>query len=199
MTSTYVYLILAWSPRNWMDILSQSASVRFVSLPCKMERESLFIQCREFPMYVHKTASASVTQTSVYDHSCPVAAVSGQEPPVRRIWPFSKVIPQTLCCYTSILSWGPCFTLRWGKKYTNQEDLASPLVNLWACLHAYSCLPLCGVSTNTSITFTCSLVQFFLHTWGLYSLRFTLSSASFVSSLCFSVIGLKTSTGIVQL
>ena len=37
MKSTYVYLILAWSPKNWMDILSYSASVRLVSLPCKME------------------------------------------------------------------------------------------------------------------------------------------------------------------
>ena len=32
-----MYLILAWSPKNCMDILSYSASVRFVSLPCKME------------------------------------------------------------------------------------------------------------------------------------------------------------------
>lgn len=107
-----------------------------------------------------KTASASVTQTSVCGHNCPGASVSGQEPPVRRIWPFSKVIPQTLLgCSASIL-FGTLLHTWWGKKYTNREDLAAPPVNLWACLRACSCLPLCGVSINASITFTCSLAQF---------------------------------------
>lgn len=107
-----------------------------------------------------KTASASVTQTSVHGHNCPDASVSGQEPPVRRIWPFSKVIPQTLLgCSASVL-FGTLLHTWWGKKYTNREDLAAPLVNLWACLCACSCLPLCGISINASITFTCSLAQF---------------------------------------
>lgn len=200
MTSTYVYLILAWSPRNWMDRLSHSASVRFVSLPCKMERVMPLHPVPRVPnvcsqkQQVRQLLRLPLMVTTVQVLLFQVRSLLLEESDLFPKWflRLSLAVPLPFCL-------GPCFTLRPGKKYTSREDLASPPVNLWPCLHAYSHLPLCGVSTNTPITFTCSLAQFFLHTRGLYSLRFTLSSASFVSSLCVIVIGLKTSTDIVQL
>lgn len=154
-----------------------------------------------------KTASVSVTQASIYNPNCPVASSSEQESPVRRIWPFqsdSSKLPSAVPLLFSIWDLASHFNGERNIPIGKTQPL------LWsvsdhACIPPHTSLSVVSPaviwtrSTNTSITFTCSLAQFFLHTRGLYSLRLTLSSASFVSSLWVIVIGVKTCTSIVQL
>ena len=112
LTSTYVYLILAWSPRNWMDILSHSASVRLVSLPCEMERVMPLHPVPRVPnvcsqkQQVHQLLRLPFVVTTVQVPLFQVRSLLLEESDLFPKWflRLSLAVPLPFCL-------GPCFTL----------------------------------------------------------------------------------------
>lgn len=111
-----------------------------------------------------------------------------------------------LCHPISILGLRPWLALHWVKKHCYRKSLVPPLLSLRPCLHlclhlpfwCFSCWDLDQDGWHPT-TSTCSLAHSFLHTQGLWSFRFPLSPAYFISPLWVIAIGVKINTSIIQL